>query len=100
MTVLAGGPQHGYGVLREVGELSEGRMAPAIGSLYRILDALHRDGLVEESGSEVVDGRFRRYYRLTPAGRADLVSATDTMDLVVAHSRRRLSNNAPGLATS
>jgi DNA-binding PadR family transcriptional regulator len=43
------------------------------GTLYTALDRLVADGLVVETGTEIVDNRHRRYYALTDAG-ADLLS--------------------------
>jgi len=38
LTALASGPRHGYGIVREVAELSQGRVQLKIGSLYGVLD--------------------------------------------------------------
>lgn len=38
------------------------------GTLYNALDRFSRDGCVQAVGDEVVDGRLRRSYRLTPGG--------------------------------
>jgi DNA-binding PadR family transcriptional regulator len=90
LTALASGPQHGYGILRDMQELSGGKVSPPVGSLYRAIDNLFRDGLIEEDSNEVVDGRFRRYYRLTVDGRDELAGAAATMQAVAAQARRRL----------
>ena len=42
LTALAGGPRHGYGIVREAGELSRGRVRLKIGGLYGVLDRLAR----------------------------------------------------------
>lgn len=65
---LAGGEQHGYAIMREVKEISDDRVTMRAGTLYTALDRLVEEGLVTETGSEVVDGRNRRYYALTKAG--------------------------------
>jgi DNA-binding PadR family transcriptional regulator len=65
---LIDGPLHGYGIIKRADTLSEGRVRLAAGTLYGALDRLMADGLVEERGREVVDGRERRYYALTEAG--------------------------------
>ncbi len=88
LSSLVAGHQHGYGILHDISQLSEGRLTPQVGSLYRVIDLLVRDGFVEEHSTEVVDGRFRRYYRLTPSGRSELLETTATMAAVVAHTRR------------
>jgi len=90
LTALASGPQHGYAILRDMQALSGGRVSPPVGSLYRVIDNLVRDGLIEEESNDVVDGRFRRYYRLTAAGRDELEGAAATMRAVAAQARRRL----------
>src|SRR5262250_1441175 len=68
LTALADGPRHGYGIVREVEELSQGRVKLKIGSLYGVLDRLATEGLIEVDREEAHDGRLRRYYRLTRDG--------------------------------
>lgn len=74
LTALAGGRQHGYGIIGDVRDVSGGRVRLQAGTLYTALDRLRGDGLVELDGEEVVDSRLRRYYRLTPAG-SELLAA-------------------------
>jgi DNA-binding PadR family transcriptional regulator len=61
-------------LIEAVAELSAGRVRLKPGSLYGALDRLAREGLVRESGSEVVAGRQRQYYELTDGG-AEVLSA-------------------------
>jgi DNA-binding PadR family transcriptional regulator len=68
LAALAGGEQHGYAIMREVKEISDDRVTMRAGTLYTALDRLAEEGLVVETGDDVVDGRHRRYYALTPAG--------------------------------
>jgi DNA-binding PadR family transcriptional regulator len=68
LATLAEGPQHGYGLIREVETMSKGRVTLRAGTLYAALERLAGDGLVAESGQEVVEGRLRRYYSLTDLG--------------------------------
>lgn len=49
------------------------------GTLYAAFDRLVAAGLVVEDGAEVVDGRNRRYYRLTEAGSSALASEARLM---------------------
>jgi DNA-binding PadR family transcriptional regulator len=70
LTSLAAGPQHGYGIMADVTQISDGRVRLRAGTLYAALDRLSTDRLLEFDREEVVDTRLRRYYRLTPAGRA------------------------------
>lgn len=69
---LARGELHGYGIARDVEELSEGRVRLTAGTLYGALNRLTADGLIAEGREETVDGRRRRYYRLTAAGQTAL----------------------------
>ncbi len=73
---LAEQPRHGYGIVGAVLELSDGATKLGAGTLYGVLDRMSNAGLVQASGEEVVDGRLRRYYRLTDDGSAALVGET------------------------
>jgi DNA-binding PadR family transcriptional regulator len=68
LTALADQSQHGYGILTDVQQISGGRVRLRPGTLYTALDRLREDGLIGVDREEVVDGRLRRYYRLTPEG--------------------------------
>ncbi len=69
LSALAERPLHGYAILSEVADLSEGRIRLRVGTLYGILDRMAADGSIELDREEVVDSRLRRYYRLTTSGR-------------------------------
>jgi PadR family transcriptional regulator len=69
---LAGGELHGYGIARDVEELSEGRVKLTAGTLYGALNRLAEDGLISQTREEEVGGRRRRYYRMTSAGETTL----------------------------
>jgi PadR family transcriptional regulator PadR len=69
---LAQGECHGYGIARDAEELSDGRVRLTAGTLYGALNRLTEDGLVEPAGERRVQGRRRRYYRLTAAGQTVL----------------------------
>jgi DNA-binding PadR family transcriptional regulator len=77
LTVLADEPQHGYGLLRGIAGLTDGKVTPQVATLYRTVDRLAADGLIVEHATEVVDGRFRRSYRLTEAGLTELAAEAD-----------------------
>ncbi|GAA3341406.1 hypothetical protein GCM10020358_32610 [Amorphoplanes nipponensis] len=74
LTALAAEPTHGYGVIRAVEHLSQGEVVLRPGTLYGALDRLTEQGLVEVDREEAVDGRLRRYYRLTEPGAAALAA--------------------------
>jgi len=68
LTALAASAQHGYGIMTDVTRISDGRVRLRAGTLYAALDRLRADGLVASDREEVVDGRLRRYYRITDEG--------------------------------
>jgi DNA-binding PadR family transcriptional regulator len=84
LTVLASGPQHGYGLIQGVDRLSRRRLRA--GALYAALDRLEAEGLVEPDRQEVIDGRTRRFYRLTRHGSTVLAAETERLRQA-AHSR-------------
>ena len=57
---------------QRVRELSDGRLAWTDGMLYPVLHRLERLGHVEARWEVAASGRRRKYYRITPQGRAQL----------------------------
>ena len=90
LTALAAGPQHGYGIIIDVLEISGERVRLRAGTLYAALDRLQGEGLIETDREEVVDGRARRYYRLTSGGAARLSVETERMRRNVETAASRL----------
>lgn len=93
LLVLLGGALYGYAIMKTVEEESGGRIAPEIGSLYRVLARLMGRGLVEETeappeGTDRHPGRDRKYYRLTARGcdvaRAEAVRLQEVVELALA----------------
>jgi PadR family transcriptional regulator, regulatory protein PadR len=90
LTALAGGPRHGYGIVSEVADLSQGRVKLKIGSLYGVLDRLTTEGLIEADREEAHDGRLRRYFRLTRDGRRALAEEAELRAATARVVRARL----------
>jgi DUF1707 SHOCT-like domain/Transcriptional regulator PadR-like family len=67
VAALAGEGQHGCGIVARVRDISGGRVRLRAGTLFTVLDKLRADDLVRIDRDEVVDGRPRRYYRLSSA---------------------------------
>ena len=68
---LASGPRHGYGLAREVEELTDGRIVMGPGTLYGTLQRMLAAELIIETDNPGEDGLHaerRRYYRVTPFG--------------------------------
>ena len=80
LTALAGGSQHGYAILTDVSGISAGRVRLHAGTLYAALERLQADELVEVEREEVVDGRLRRYYRLSCQGEARLAAEASRLN--------------------
>jgi len=99
LTALAQGPRHGYGIIQEVGVLSGGRVKLLTGTLYTALERLTAEGLVLLDREELVDGRSRRYFRLTADGLGALRAETVRLrDLATAAEQRLGWAMRPGVA--
>jgi PadR family transcriptional regulator, regulatory protein PadR len=68
LTVLRRGPRHGYAVINELRDSTEGAFDLPEGTVYPALHRLQDDGLLA-SDWEDVSGRRRRVYWLTDQGR-------------------------------
>jgi DNA-binding PadR family transcriptional regulator len=99
LLALTDGPLHGYGVIKAVRELSAGTVRLGAGTLYGALDRFADEGLVTAVRDEVVDGRHRRYYRLTDQGRRVLAEETDRLCELAATARRRITALRPAPGT-
>lgn len=71
LAALEQGPLHGYALIDALREGSSGRFDLPTGTVYPALHRLEAAGLVT-SGWSLVEGRRRRTYQLTPAGRRAL----------------------------
>jgi DNA-binding PadR family transcriptional regulator len=98
LTALAGAPQHGYGIIQDVGRISGERVTLRAGTLYGALERLDEDGLIAVDREEVIEGRLRRYYRLTEDGAARLAGEASRRQESAATALRRLGTAGPGLA--
>jgi DNA-binding PadR family transcriptional regulator len=96
LTALAAGAQHGYGIMTDVADISAGRVRLRAGTLYAALDRLTGENLVEADREEIVDGRLRRYYRLTDDGAAELAAETERRRASAAVAAQRLSARLAG----
>jgi DNA-binding PadR family transcriptional regulator len=70
--ILAEGESYGYAILKQVGDLSGGRLEWTDGLLYPLLHRLERLGHVESVWRQADGGRRRKYYRITDQGRGEL----------------------------
>lgn len=91
LTSLAGGRRHGYEIMREAASESGGQVALKATTLYAALDRLERDGLVASDGDDVVNGRARRYFRITDDGSARLHAEVELIERSARTARSRLA---------
>lgn len=68
LAALGPGPLHGYGIIKTVEQMSEGRVRLRAGTLYSALERLEAQGYVAFDGEATEGGPTRRYYKLTQAG--------------------------------
>ena len=68
---LAEHPRHGYSILKDVEEVSDGRVMLSTGTRYGALRRLLDDGWIERFNEDDTT-RGRQAYRLTPSGRRNL----------------------------
>jgi DNA-binding PadR family transcriptional regulator len=94
---LIGREQHGYGIMQEVLERTEGKVRLWPATLYGTLKRLIDEGLIEESeerpAAELDDAR-RRYYRLTNLGRRVLDLESERLEDLVRIIRVKRENAA------
>ncbi|MCV2395307.1 PadR family transcriptional regulator [Actinotalea sp. M2MS4P-6] len=91
--------RHGYGIVQTVLDLSEGEVRLGAGTLYGLLDRMLTAGLIAEAGQEVVDGRLRRYYRMTEEGGAAAAAETARLTALANRAGRMLGGPALGGAS-
>jgi DNA-binding PadR family transcriptional regulator len=86
MLSLAAGEQHGYGIMQDVLNRTEGKVRLWPATLYGSIKRLIEAGLIEESDErpapEMDDAR-RRYYRLTKLGRRVLDAECERLQELV-----------------
>ena len=98
MLALAAGGLHGYGIMLEVERLTGGQTRLGPGTLYRSIQRMLVDGLIEEapasraarsSSSAAADDERRRYYRLTKLGHAAARAEAERLAALVAAAEER-----------
>ena len=72
LLAAADGPTHGYAVIKEIENRTNGALSPGTGTVYVALQRLTQEGLLLEAKQgrqDYDDRRTRRHYELTPLGR-------------------------------
>ena len=92
LLALSDADRHGYAVMQQVAADSDGAVQLGPGTLYTAIKRLLDYGFIREVESRVdpaVDDARRRYYRMTPAGRAAAVSEAERLASLVKLARGR-----------
>lgn len=95
LLALADGEKHGYAILKEVAQRTDGRVRLSAGTLYGIIHRLLAEDLiveVDERPDPALDDERRRYYSLTDFGRKVAVAEAQRLEemLAMARSKRLL----------
>lgn len=101
LLAVANEPRHGYGIIRDVEERSDGRILLQTGALYRNLKRLRLDGLLSEVSAppgDASDDQRRRYYAITRRGAAVLEAEVERMSMLVRAARVVAAGKTPRLA--
>ena len=72
LKTLARGPQHGYGIVVHIQQVSEEALRVEEGSLYPALHRIEQAGWISSEWGISDNNRRAKYYRLTAAGRKQL----------------------------
>ena len=83
LRTLQWGPQHGHGVGQAIRQSSADLLLIERGSLYPALHRLESRGLIESEWKASDLNRRAKYYRLTEAGREQLVAEQSKWKLLV-----------------
>ena len=86
LLVLADDERHGYGIVQDIAERTDGKMKLLPGNLYAVLRRLLESGLLTESSrrpAEDLEDQRRRYYRITRMGEKVLAADAERMKSLV-----------------
>ena len=98
LLAIADGERHGYGIMQEVRASTNGTIRLGPGTLYRCIQDLLRNGLIEESGRSPApdEDQRRRYYRLSQIGRHVLSAETRRLaDVLALAQAKRVLRRVP-----
>ena len=101
LLALADGERHGYGIMLEVRERTDGNVRLGPGTLYGAIKRLKESGMIAESDERPdpkADDERRCYYRLTGFGGAVLAAEIARLDDLVRAARRKGAFPTPHLS--
>jgi DNA-binding PadR family transcriptional regulator len=68
LLAVAGGERHGYDIMVTIEDRTDGRLSLNPGTLYRAVNRLVREGLLEAGERRIESGERRRIFRLSRLG--------------------------------
>ena len=101
LLALADGEKHGYAILKEVAQRTNGKVKLSAGTLYGIIKRLNESGMILEIAARPeigFDDERRRYYRLTELGRQVAVAEAARLEEMVEMARAKRLVRKPRLA--
>ena len=87
---------YGYQIIKELEARSENVFSMKEGTLYPILHSLENEGFVEAYWEETESNRKRRYYRITEAGRTELMRQAEEFKVYTGAVRKVLGGAVYG----
>jgi DNA-binding PadR family transcriptional regulator len=90
LIALADQPLHGYGIMLDIAQRSDGKVKLSPGTLYGSIKQMLEDGLIEEIAARAAagDDERRRYYRITHNGREAARQEMARMSALLNHARQ------------
>jgi len=92
------GPQHGWGIARRIEQISGDLLAVSQGTLYTLLLKLEHEGWIASRWGASENNRRARFYRLSGAGRRQLLAETRAWEQTEAIIARFFNVKAEDLA--
>jgi DNA-binding PadR family transcriptional regulator len=90
LLAVGDGERHGYGIIQDVAARTDGALKLGAGTLYRSIQRMLEQGLIAETSRRPApeqDDERRRYYRITPFGRAVARAETARLQRLVSLAR-------------
>lgn len=92
LLAISDAPRHGYGIIREISEQTDGLIVIRTGTLYTLLQRLLDEDLIEESDDRPHpddDDERRRYYTVTHLGQLVMEAEARRLESAVGEARRK-----------
>ena len=87
LSALAAEPAHGYGIMKDVEQITSGAVRLSTGTLYGIIKRLLSDGLIKERPGQ---SDRRRSYELSPFGREVALAEAARLENTLAVAKRKV----------